>query len=111
MFGSKESDMDKNLINKLNVMRILYGKPLVVTSGARCLAHNTEVGGAPNSAHLPHPHTGQCRAADLLVSGGQHRDELMSLAKQVGFERMGVASHFVHLDVAWDLPTPNIFIY
>ena len=111
VFGSKESDIDNRLIDKLNIMRILYDKPLIVTSGARCLAHNKEIGGAENSAHLPHTHTKQCRAVDILVSGGAHRTELMDLAKRAGFERIGIAGHFLHLDVAWDLPTPNIFIY
>jgi len=110
-FGSKESDIDKRLIDKLNILRILYGSPLVVTSGARCAQYNAEEGGAVNSAHLPHSQTGQCRAADILVAGGLHRHELVTLAQKVGFERIGIAKHFLHLDVAWDLPTPNIFIY
>ena len=110
-FGSREDDIDENLITKLNIMRILYGKPMVVTSAARCDEHNDATGGVANSAHLRHPDTGQCRAVDILVNGGGHRHELITLALAVGFKRIGIANYFVHLDVAWDLPSPVIFTY
>lgn len=110
-FGSEESDIDENLIEYLNIVRMLYGKPMVVTSGARCKAYNTKIGGLSNSAHLPHDLTGQCRAVDIYVKSGQERFELVSLALKVGFTRLGVAPDFLHLDVAWDLPDDVMFNY
>jgi len=109
-FGRNESDIDPNLITKLNVVRMLYGHPMVVTSGARCLDYNTEIDGAKNSAHLPHTVTGQCRAADILTRRGD-KFRLMALAFHVGFTRIGDAENFLHLDVAWDLPQNIIFTY
>ena len=111
MFGRNEFDIDPNLIDKLNIVRTLYGKPMVVTSGARCKAHNLEVGGVPDFAHLPHIDTGQCRAVDIYVRNASERHELLQLAYHVGFERVGLAPNFVHLDVAWDLPSPVTFMY
>lgn len=110
-FGSKPEHIDETLINKLNMMRILYARPMVVTSGARCQAHNDEVRGEPNSAHLPHSDTGQCRAVDIAVSDGSNRSVLLDLAYRVGFQRVGIAETFLHLDVAWDLQSPTTFIY
>lgn len=49
----------RDLVNKLNVLRALYGKPMVVTSGYRTPEDNARVGGAKNSAHL------HCQAADF----------------------------------------------
>jgi hypothetical protein len=110
-FGEQESDIDKNLIDKLNLIRILYGKGMVITSGARCLEYNKQIGGVPDSAHLPHHYTKQCRAADILVRSSEDRYKLMTLALKVGFTRIGIAKTFLHLDVAWDLPQSIIFDY
>ena len=110
-FGDKEEHIDSNLINKLNMMRILYGKPMVVTSGARCTEYNASVGGTENSAHLPHYHTGQCRAVDLLVTESIQRFSLVSHALGTGIERIGLGSNFLHFDVAPDLPRPVMFNY
>ncbi len=110
-FGTSQEDIDENLIEYINIVRMLYGKPMVVTSGARCKAYNTRVGGLANSAHLPHDITGQCRAVDIHVKSGQERFELVSLALKVGFTRIGLAPDFLHLDVAWDLPDDVMFNY
>lgn len=50
-------------VNVLEPLRLLLGKPVVITSGWRPRWLNSLIGGAPNSAHL----TG--RAADIHVSG------------------------------------------
>jgi len=111
-FGSLEEDIDKRLIDKLNIIRTLYGKSMLVTSGARCEEYNRSVGGVENSAHLPHPITYRCRAVDILVRNGVHRMILVDLARAVGFDRIGIADSFIHLDVEHNLlPTPTMFIY
>lgn len=37
--------------NKLECVRKVLGFPIIITSGYRCLALNTQVGGSPTSAH------------------------------------------------------------
>lgn len=49
------------VINVLDPVRGLFGKPIKVNSGYRCEDHNKKVGGAKNSQHL----TGQ--AADICA--------------------------------------------
>ena len=49
------------LIERLETLRVVVGKPIVITSGIRCAAYNRFVGGEEPSAHL----TGD--AADLAV--------------------------------------------
>jgi uncharacterized protein YcbK (DUF882 family) len=110
-FGSEEKHIDPDLIEKLNMVRMIYGKPMVVTSGARCEDYNRQVGGVEDSAHLPHPATRQCRAVDILVEDSMDRHDLIDLALKIGFVRMGLASNFLHFDVAWDLPNPVVFNY
>ncbi len=111
VFGTVEEDINENLISTLNMMRTMYGKPMVVTSGARCEQYNAQIGGVPNSAHLPHPDTSQCRAVDIHVGNSHDRFDLLSIAHRLGITRIGIANTFIHLDVAWDLPDEVIFTY
>ncbi|MEG1040030.1 MAG: D-Ala-D-Ala carboxypeptidase family metallohydrolase [Pseudomonas sp.] len=53
----------RRLCALLEQVRLLIGRPVLVTSGYRCAALNRMVGGAPRSAHV------QGLAADINVSG------------------------------------------
>lgn len=112
-FGSKESDISRELIEKLNILRKHYGRALYVNSGARCRKYNDSkaVKGNMRSAHLPHTQTGQCRGVDLRVRYGSERYDILKLAFALGWERIGIAKSFVHLDVAWDLPKEVTWLY
>ncbi len=41
----------QELLDFLEAVRLIYGRPIHIASGARCEAHNQDVGGAPDSAH------------------------------------------------------------
>lgn len=59
-------EMEANLavlLVRVNKLRQIWGKPLVVTSGYRPGYYNTRAGGAPNSAHTT------CEAVDFLDKG------------------------------------------
>ena len=110
-FGALEEDYDRLLIDWLNIIRLLHGKPMIINSGARCATHNAKVGGEPSSAHLPHPVTKKCRAADIRISSSQDRHELLRLAYLLGFQRTGDGTGLIHLDTAHDLPQPVSWVY
>lgn len=102
--GSDPSHYDPALIIALTRMREQRGKPIIVTSGARCPQHNEDEKGGRNSAHLTTVNNDvvglQCRAVDILVFTGHERDEIMNIAHDVGIVRRGIAKTFVHIDVA-----------
>ena len=50
----------------LEPLRVKLGRPVVITSGYRCAALNSAVGGSPTSHHV------LGRAADVLVPGLAH---------------------------------------
>lgn len=52
------------LIVRLELLRRIVNRPLVITSGRRCVSHNEAVGGASMSRHL------YGRAADIRWNGG-----------------------------------------
>ena len=75
-------------------LRKEVGKVIIVTSGYRCLEHNKEVGGQPNSYHL------SGLAADVTIAKFDIR-ELARLAKMVGFSTVIAYPHheFIHVDI------------
>lgn len=62
--GSDPIFIDDELVTLLEVLRLHFGRPVVVTSGFRTAAHNARTAGAsPHSQHL------YGRAADIRVEG------------------------------------------
>ena len=90
---------EKTFQDRIEVLRQRYGKPLIVTSGARCPDYNEKVSHTGRTG----PHT-KGRAIDFAIRGGDALHLLM-LAVTMGFTGIGVsqkgASRFLHLD---DLP-------
>jgi len=93
------------LVSKLDQMRHILNRPLVITSGYRSHRTNELVGGSPNSSHL------YGLAVDIKVSNSQERYELIKLAFEFGFRRIGIADTFVHLDIDPEKPQDLIWTY
>lgn len=53
--------VDAELLITLEALRDYLGAAITVNSGARCLQHNTLIGGADDSQHMV------CKAADISV--------------------------------------------
>jgi len=84
------------LIDKLQKLRGLLGKPIRIVSAYRTPEYNAKCGGAPKSQHM------EGTAADIKVSGISPLD-VAKAAETVGFTGIGVYTHsgnsFVHCDV------------
>lgn len=100
--AGKQMEVDEALIEKLQRMRDLLGRPLVVTSGLRCPEHNAKIGGHRDSEHL------HGRAADLAIHHSAERFQLAQFAFGLGFRGIGIGQGFIHVDtrreghpVAW----------
>lgn len=79
-------------LRALQRLRDRLGVPLRITSGTRCISHNTAVGGAPNSFHL------KGRAFDIVHDASLDPAWLGEIALSSGF---GVARRyktFTHVD-------------
>ena len=89
--------VQEELVRKLQQLRGLYGKPMVITSGYRCPDHPVE-----RNKDRPGTHA-LGLAADIAVRGSDaHR--LLKIALDLGFTGVGVqqkgSSRFIHLDIA-----------
>jgi hypothetical protein len=95
--------MRPEMMDALEELRArLGGKPLVITSGYRCPAHNVMVSATgPGGPHT----TGM--AADIRVHSIEDREQLIEAARKLGFQRFGRARTFVHIDLLrppWPCP-------
>jgi len=93
---------DQKSIERLYAFRMIKGKPVIVTSAARCKAYNKQIGGADNSAHL----TG----AFDIKSNPEDEWEDIKIAQAVGFNGIGINDNvFLHLDDKH--PEPKVWGY
>lgn len=80
------------LVRKLEDLRSVIGKPILITSGCRCERYNRYVGGAASSQHL------LGAAADITVSG-MAPNEVAKAADKLHFGGIGRYNTFTHVDV------------
>ena len=83
-----------SFLTKLNNLRgTYYHKPLIVSSGFRCMAHDKAVGGSGEN----HP---RGFAIDLIVAKGQDLMDVVTAAQAVGIRRVIVYHDkpHIHLD-------------
>ena len=97
--------MDNGLLYKIDLLRERYGKPIRITSGYRTESHNAKVGGVSNSSHL------QGLAVDIACTASRDRHDLLNEALKLGFNRIGIANTFIHIDVDPAKPSECIWVY
>jgi len=90
--GCGYDDIDLKLVDKLQCLRDLVGKPIVVTSGCRCSLYNKHIGGVIDSPHL------EGLAADIQVEG-MTPVTLSILANRIQYIRIGIYEKHLHIDV------------
>ena len=90
--GCGYDDIDPKLVEKLQCLRDLVGKPIVVTSGCRCHLYNKHIGGVIDSPHL------EGIAADIQVEG-MTPTTLSILANRIQYIRIGIYPVHVHIDI------------
>ena len=106
-------NMDQDFIDKLNILRDTYGKPMTISSGYRDSTHPVEAAKKDPTAgaHV------SGKAADILIDRAD-AFKLLSLAFVVGFTGIGVnqkgGARFLHLDTIEGSPArprPTIWSY
>ncbi len=86
--------VDVELIRLLETVRARFGKPVTITSAARCASHNKAVGGSDTSQHL------LGKAADIVVKDTPPSEVFEFVTAHMpnkgGF---GAYNDFTHVDV------------
>ena len=80
------------LASALSKARELAAIGFKITSGYRSPAHNEKVGGVPSSSHTVG------RAVDIYAPTSTQKYLIINSLLQAGFNRIGVAKNFIHVD-------------
>ena len=105
-----ECKMHPDFMERLQRLRTALRQPIIINSGYRSPTHPIEAKKTSVGSHT----TG--RAVDVKASG-HYAFELVELAIELGFTRIGVSqkgdynSRFIHLDDNPDFPHPVIWSY
>ena len=84
--------MDADFLAMLDDARGIAGVPFHINSGYRTPAHNKRVNGTKNSSHL------RGLAADVRCRNSSERYLIVAALIAAGFNRIGIASSFIHVD-------------
>ena len=90
--GCNKIEYDPKLLVKLEIVRdMLGGVPIIINSGYRCVKHNKDVGGVPDSQHL------KGKAADIRINGNM---EELYYFLDIVFKKNGLGRYenFFHVD-------------
>lgn len=98
-----EQGMSSVLLEKLDTLRGMIGKPIIVTSGYRCPIHNRNVGGVKSSTHVKG--NGVDIVCDVPYS------YLVAMVERVGFDGVGLYPEqgFIHIDCRDEGNSPNTY--
>ena len=102
--GSGEQ-MQVDFLRQLQAARYLCVTPFRISSGYRSINHNRKVGGVRDSSHL------YGWAADLQVRNNFERQEILTALIEVGFNRIGIGTNYIHVDNDPNKPINRIWLY
>ena len=94
--------MSKTIIEMLDDVRGKFGKPIVINSGYRTEEHNAKVGGKPKTKTSKGSSHMYGLAVDIKCTNSTDRFHLIYLLQETGFQRIGVAKTFIHVDIDFD---------
>lgn len=84
--------MRRTFMDKLERLRVAWGRPLRPTSARRCVYWNSHVGGSGQSQHL------EGNAADFVFGAAADVQAFAALAETMGFGGIGTGRRLVHVD-------------
>lgn len=96
-------NMNPLLIDKLQMLRNIIDKSIIVTSGFRTKEYNKEVGGAKDSSHT------HGNAVDIAITNSLDRFFIVKYALVIGIERIGIYKTHIHLDISTLKESPVIW--
>lgn len=96
------NEMSEDFLNKLDDLRHICGFPFIITSGYRDPTHSIEAR-KTNAGRKAGTHA-QGIAADIRINNGNEAYEIIKNAQSMGFNGIGVAKTFIHVDTRKTMP-------
>jgi len=108
--GCETLNPNKGFLERLERARTRAEIPFPVQSGSRCDEHNEDVGGVDSSSHKA-DETTESHAADIGCRASRARSKILTALRAVGFNRIGIAKTFIHVDIDPALPPEVTWLY
>jgi uncharacterized protein YcbK (DUF882 family) len=103
-------NMSPKILEMLDLAREKYDKPIKITSGYRTKAYNQDLKKRGYKASSKSSHL-KGLAVDIACIDSKSRFELLDILLDVGFNRIGIASSFIHADIDTDKTCNVIWTY
>lgn len=100
-----DGNMNQEFLIKLDRAREVAQIPFKINSAWRSVEENKDAGGKPNSSHL------KGLAVDISVKDSRQRYIVLKSLIQVGFNRIGVAKTFIHVDDDKNKDSEVVWLY
>ena len=100
-FNCKETgnnEMSEEFLEKLDDLRHKCGFPFIITSGYRDPTHSIEARKAKAGTHA------RGIASDIRINTGKEAYDIIKNAQSMGFNGIGVAKSFIHVDIRKGMP-------
>ena len=103
-FKEIEYKMDKHFLAKLDKSREYAKMPFVINSAYRSPDHPESIKN-PSSSHI------KGLAVDIRTSDSRARYKVLNALMHVGFNRIGIADTFIHVDDDYEKSSNVIWTY
>lgn len=92
------NEMSEEFLEKLDELRHKCGFPFIITSGYRDKTHSIEARKAKAGTHA------RGIASDIRINNGNEAYDIIKHAQSMGFNGIGVAKSFIHVDIRKGMP-------
>jgi len=92
------NEMSEEFLEKLDELRHKCGFPFIITSGYRDKTHSIEARKAKAGTHA------RGIASDIRINNGNEAYDIIKNAQSMGFNGIGVAKSFIHVDIRQGMP-------
>jgi uncharacterized protein YcbK (DUF882 family) len=99
-----DGNMDANFLHKLDKARSIAGLPFKINSAYRSPEHPLSIKN-PSSSHI------KGLAVDISVKDSRTRFIIVDALIKAGFNRIGIADTFIHVDMDLDKSNKVIWTY
>tara|TARA_R110002012_G_scaffold221506_1_gene393036 strand:+ start:1422 stop:1763 length:342 start_codon:yes stop_codon:yes gene_type:complete len=93
-----KNEMSEEFLEKLDDLRHVCGFPFIITSGYRDPTHSIEARKAKAGTHA------RGIASDIQINNGNEAYQIIKNAQSMGFNGIGVAKSFIHVDIREGMP-------
>jgi len=103
-FKNIEENMDTSFLMRLDEAREFAGIPFIINSAYRSPSHPESIK-RPTSSHI------KGLAVDIKATNSRQRGLILDALRAVGFDRIGIAKTFIHVDMDFDKDQDVTWLY